>query len=119
MRWSIFTVAEFDIWFMALTDTEQDEITAVMRLLAAEGPTLGRPFVDRVTTSKFHNMKELRPRGGAKHIRILFIFDPRRAAVLLLGGNKEGQWDRWYRRAVPQADSRYERYRREVGLDDP
>ena len=75
--------------------------------------------MDRVATSKFHNMKELRPRGGAKHIRILFIFDPRRAAVLLLGRNKEGQWERWYRRAVPQADIRYERYLREAGLDDP
>lgn len=62
-----------------------------------------------MTTSKFHNMKELCSRGGAKHIRILFVFDPRRAAGLLLGGNKEGQWERWYRRAVPQADSRYER----------
>jgi len=89
MGWSIFTVAEFRIWFMALTDTEQDEITAVMRLLAAEGPTLGRPFVDRVATSKCHNMEELRPRGGAKHIRILFIFDPRRAAVLLLGRTRK------------------------------
>lgn len=104
---------------MALTDTAQDEIRAAMRVLAAWGPTLGKPFVDRMATSKFHNMKELRPRGGAKHIRILFIFDPRRAAVLLSGGNKEGQWERWYRRAVPQADSRYERYLRAEGLDTP
>ena len=119
MSWPILTVAEFDTWFGALTDREQEEIAAVMRLLAVKGPTLGRPFVDRVATSKFHNMKELRLRGAAKHIRILFVFDPRRSAVLLLGGNKAGQWERWYRRAVPQADSRYERYLREEGLDDP
>ena len=119
MSWPIFTVAAFDTWFGTLTDREQEEITAVMRLVAVKGPTLGRPFVDRIATSKFHNMKELRPRGAARHIRILFVFDPRRAAVLLLGGNKEGQWERWYRRAVPEADSRYERYLQEAGLDDP
>ncbi len=118
MSWSILTVAEFDTWFGTLTDREQEEITAVMRLLAARGPMLGRPFVDRIATSKFHNMKELRLRGAAKHIRILFIFDPQRAAVLLLGGNKEGRWERWYRRAVPQADSRYERHLKETGLGE-
>ena len=119
MSWSILTVVEFNTWFGTLTDREQEEITAVMRLLAARGPMLGRPFVDRIATSRFHNMKELRPRGAAKHIRILFIFDPRRSAVLLMGGNKKGQWEPWYRRAVPQADSRYERYLQEKGLDDP
>ena len=90
-----------------------------MRLLAVRGPMLGRPFVDRIATSKFHNMKELCPRGAVKHIRILFIFDPRRAAVLLVGGNKEGRWESWYRRAVPQADSPYVRYLQETGLDNP
>ena len=119
MSWTVLTVAELDAWFGTLTDREQEAITAVVRVLAAEGPMLGRPFVDRIAISKFHNMKELRPRGIAKHIRILFIFDPQRAAVLLLGGNKKGQWERWYRRAVPEADSRYERYLEETGVDDP
>ena len=118
MSWPMLTVAEFDTWFEMLTDREQEAVTAVMRVLAAAGPVLGRPFVDRVATSRFHNMKELRPPGTAKHIRILFIFDPQRAAVLLLGGDKQGKWERWYRRAVPEADSRYERYLRESGLDD-
>ena len=119
MSWPIFTVAEFDAWFETLTDTEQEAVTAVMRVLAATGPVLGRPFVDRIATSQFHNMKELRPPGAAKHIRILFVFDPQRAAVLLLGGNKKGQWERWYRQAVPEADSRYDRYLQEAGLHDP
>lgn len=52
-------------------------------------------------------MKELRAsRGGA--LRVLFAFDPRRHAILLLGGDKSGQWNAWYRRAIPEADALYE-----------
>ena len=119
MSWDIFTVAEFDAWFETLTLAEEEKVAAAMRLLADRGPVLGRPFVDRIKTSESHNMKELRPSGTARNIRILFIFDPQRQAVLLLGGNKEGQWSAWYRRAVPEADRRYERYLDESGIDNP
>jgi hypothetical protein len=51
------------------------------------------------------NMKELRPpSGGRSEVRILFVFDPWRSAVLLVAGDKSGQWARWYRSAIPQAD---------------
>ena len=49
-------------------------------------------------------MKELRPRGEAKDCRVLFMFDPRRQAILLLGGDKSGQWERWYIEAIPEAE---------------
>ena len=75
---------------------------------------LGRPLVDRIEGSRYHNMKELRPPGRTQHIRILFIFDPRRAAVLLLGGDKKGHWERWYLRSIPEAERRYERYLLEI-----
>lgn len=55
-------------------------------------------------------MKELRPRGVAKHCRVLFIFDPRRKAILLLGGDKSGQWAKWYATAIPRAERLYEDY---------
>jgi hypothetical protein len=57
-------------------------------------------------------MKELRPRGG--NLRILFAFDPRRAAILLLGGDKTGQWSSWYERTIPQADDLYDEHLREL-----
>jgi hypothetical protein len=57
-------------------------------------------------------MKELRPRGG--HLRILFAFDPRRAAILLLGGDKTGEWSSWYEQAIPQADELYDEHLREL-----
>lgn len=48
-------------------------------------------------------MKELRAaKGGA--LRVLFVFDPRRMAILLLGGDKSGEWNAWYGWAVPLAD---------------
>lgn len=69
---------------------------------------MGRPTVDRVNGSKFHNMKELRPAGTS--VRILFIFDPQRQAILLLGGDKAGNWRRWYDENIPVADERYARW---------
>lgn len=83
---------------------------AAAERLADHGPNLGRPYVDRVVTSDHHNMKELRPRGPGKNIRILFIFDPRRRAVLLLGGDKSRDPDRWYRKSIREADRRYRLY---------
>lgn len=59
-------------------------------------------------------MKELRAaKGGA--LRVLFSFDPRRQAILLLGGDKSGEWNDWYAWAVPLADELYDEYRRELG----
>ena len=57
-----------------------------------------------------HNMKELRVSAGGRRLRVLFLFDPRGTAVLLLGGDKTGSWSDWYADAVAQADEIYERY---------
>jgi hypothetical protein len=75
---------------------------------------LGRPLVDRIKGSILHNLKELRPGSqGASEVRILFIFDPRRNAVLLVAGDKSGQWTSWYHDAVPLAETRYRVYLKE------
>ena len=118
MAWQINGTDEFAEWFGRLAESEQDEVIAVVELLAQEGPALDRPYVDRIVSSKYHNMKELRPRGKARHLRVLFMFDPRREAILLLGGDKSGDWDRWYTRAVPEAERLYERYLTEIGMGD-
>jgi hypothetical protein len=53
-------------------------------------------------------MKELRPASaGATEIRMLFAFDPVREAVFLVAGDKSGNWESWYRKAIPLADERY------------
>jgi hypothetical protein len=78
---------------------------------SAEGPTLGRPLVDRIQGSRIHHLKELRPgSGGRSEIRVLFAFDPARSALLLLGGDKAGNWQRWYRENIPIAERLYLEY---------
>ncbi|WP_280508621.1 type II toxin-antitoxin system RelE/ParE family toxin [Nocardia flavorosea] len=53
-------------------------------------------------------MKELRPPStGSTEIRMLFAFDPLREAIVLVAGDKSGQWQQWYREAVPLADKRF------------
>jgi len=76
-------------------------------LLAESGPDLGRPVVERIVTSRHHNMKELRASKGGV-LRVLFTFDPRRLAILLLGGDKTGACNDWYEVAVPRADDLYD-----------
>lgn len=67
--------------------------------------------MDRVKGSTLHNLKELRPgSNGTSEIRIRFIFDPERNAVLLVAGDKAGQWSEWYRRSIPLAEVRYTRW---------
>lgn len=113
MAWDIEGTDEFTVWYHALDDDfEVEAINEAVRRLASEGPGLGRPLVDRVHQSKYQNMKDLRPL--ARTLRILFIFDPRRTAILLLGGDKEGEWNAWYDRNVPRAEMIYETYQREL-----
>jgi hypothetical protein len=106
--WDVVLLDEVERWFFALDADEMTAVTGAIDLLEIEGPALGRPTVDRVKGSKFHSMKELRPAGTS--IRILFIFDPRSQAILLLGGNKAGRWKSWYDKNIPVANRRYENW---------
>lgn len=108
----IFT-DEFGAWWESLTPEQQAAIDDRVKLLEEHGPNLGRPAVDTITGSRLPNLKELRAsQGGA--LRVLFIFDPVRRAVLLLGGDKSGRWVEWYREAIPQAERIYAEYLAEL-----
>ena len=109
MPYEVSFTDEFGGWWENLTIDQQEDITARVELLVTEGPALGRPVVDRVATSSFHNMKELRCSSDGA-LRVLFAFDPRRQAILLLGGDKTGDWNAWYLEAVPDADRLYAKY---------
>lgn len=113
-----------DIRFIADWLSQQDAMTEALVLAAVErlsalGPNLKRPLVGTIRGSRHHNMKELRPAStGNSEVRILFIFDPKRRAVLLLAGDKANgarlrkapKWNDWYRQAIPQADDLYDQY---------
>lgn len=92
-------------WLLGLDQDSLEQVAAAIRILEERGPHLGRPLVDTVTASRHRNMKELRPgSSGRSELRILFAFDPHRRAILLVAGDKAGDWRRWYRRNIPEAD---------------
>ena len=112
--WEVRLHAEVEAWFLDLCRTDPasaDLIAEAIDLLAEQGPALGRPLVDRIQASKFHQMKELRPgSSGSTEVRLLFVFDPHREAIFLVAGDKSGQWKNWYQAAIPVADERYEEH---------
>jgi hypothetical protein len=111
VSWEIILAPEVHDWFLALDELSASLVRDAVELLAERGPALGRPAADRITGSSLHNLKELRPgSAGRTEIRILYIFDPRRRAVLLVAGDKSGSWTRWYRDAIKLAEDRYARY---------
>lgn len=112
MAWEVSLHEEVEAWLLRLAEDEPDiadQVASAIDKLAEDGPTLGRPLVDRIKASRHHNMKELRPRTeGEGEIRILFAFDPEREAILLVAGDKSGAWKRWYEENVPIADARFD-----------
>lgn len=107
--WRVVTSREYRDWRSTrLTDEEREAVQATVKHLEERGPALGRPLSDHIKRSRYWNMKELIPPLG--NIRILYIFDPERRAVLLLGGDKTNNWDRWYKEDVPLADAIYARH---------
>jgi hypothetical protein len=111
--WEVEYTDEFEEWWDDLDQEEQERITAAVELLMDRGPNLGRPTAAEVAGSSIHNLKELRPRGTS--IRILFVFDPRRTAILLLGGDKaEAGWKAWYPDAMKEAERLYAQHLEEI-----
>ncbi|GII79108.1 hypothetical protein Sru01_40900 [Sphaerisporangium rufum] len=109
--WEIILVPEVKDWFIELDDASADQVRAAIELLHEQGPAMTRPLSDRITGSRLHNLKELRPgSAGRTEIRILYIFDPARQAILLVAGDKSGSWKTWYTDAIKLAEERYERY---------
>ena len=84
-----------------------------MYILQEFGPTLTRPLADTVRGSEYPNMRELRIQHQGRPYRVLYAFDPRRAGVLLIGGDKTGN-SRWYEEFVPKADTIYAQHLREI-----
>lgn len=108
-EWEVEYTDEFGAWWSGLTEAEQEDVRASVAVLRSVGPSLGRPHVDSVASSRHANMKELRVQHRGRPYRVLFAFDPRRAAILLIGGNKTGK-KRWYLEFVPLADRLYDEH---------
>jgi len=109
--WEVRLHTEVEKWFLDLCRTDPttaDLAAEAIDVLVEQGPALGRPLVDRLKGSMYHNMKELRPgSAGSTEVRMIFAFDPVREAVFLVAGDKSGRWQAWYRAAIPLADIRF------------
>jgi hypothetical protein len=116
MAWEIEYTNEFGIWWDEISDQEQNDVVAVVNLLAEKGANLAFPYSSGIVGSKYSQMRELRVQSGGKPLRIFYAFDPRRTAILLIGGNKTGD-NRFYERCIPIADRLYDTYLDELGKE--
>jgi hypothetical protein len=114
VEWEILLTPQVEDFLDRLYDTDRDShrlVNQAILVLERNGPAEGRPLVDAITSSRIANMKELRPPSrGRSEVRILLVFDPWRSAILLVAGDKSGQWARWYRSAIPMAEQVYADY---------
>lgn len=113
MAWDVEFTDEFGVWWDTLDGEEQDAIDVVVGLLEEKGPQLPFPQSSKITSSRHGHLRELRIQYRGEPYRILYAFDPRRVAMLLIGGTKMGD-DRWYEKHVPKADALYDEHLEEV-----
>jgi hypothetical protein len=114
--WEIELLPEFADWWRGLPAEAQQAISHDMRLLALRGPLLCRPFADSVRGSRFPNMKELRTMHLGRQYRTFFAFDPRRRAIVLVGGDKSGD-ARFYERLIARADALFAEHLHRLGRE--
>lgn len=107
---------DFENWWDELDIPEQATIEACVRMLQTHGVTLGHPYSSDIRGSRFTQMRELRPQHKGRPYRILYAFDPRRMAILLIGGDKTGD-ARWYEQFVPVADRLYEEHLQQLNKE--
>ena len=111
--WQVEYTDEFETWWETLSEAEQDAVDYSVGLLQSEGPSLKFPHSSNVRQSRHGSMRELWSQCEGRPLRTLYAFDPRRTAILLIGGNKTGD-DRFYEEMVPRADKIYDEYLKEI-----
>jgi hypothetical protein len=113
-QWKI-DKSRIETWRRSLPPDQADRLRGALDDLAAGGPGLKRPLVGAIKGSRYHHMKELRPAGT--NVRVLFAFDRQRTAVMLVGGDKTNQWEKWYANNIPRADRLYDQHLRTSGQE--
>jgi hypothetical protein len=117
MTWDVEYTDEFEAWWVDLDQSAQVAIDSVVKVLEAKGTALPFPYSSKINGSRHSHMRELRIQCKGEPYRILYAFDPRRTAILLLGGSKEGK-DRWYEENIPKADALYDEHIEELQREE-
>jgi len=107
----------FGEWWDSLTEDEQESVAAAVEVLEERGTELRHPYGSQVKSSRHGHMRELKVQHRGRPIRVLYAFDPRRIAILLVGGDKTGD-DRWYERFVPMADRLYDEHLKQLEREE-
>jgi len=116
MEWTVEYTDEFELWWDGLTDAGQEDVSAAVELLEVKGPQLPFPYSSGINGSKHGHMRELRIQHQGRPYRVLYAFDPRRMAILLIGGDKTGK-DGWYDEHIPIADKLYDEHIKELNKE--
>lgn len=108
MPWEVVFDDDFAREFADFEQEVKIELRAMVLLLKARGPELGRPRADTLKGSGYPNMKELRFDAADGVWRVAFAFDPERKAVILVAGDKSGKGQKqFYKTLIRKADGRY------------
>ena len=107
MKWDVEYTDEFEAWWVRLSEDEQVSVAAIVGLLEIHGPRLAHPHSSSIRSSRHGHLRELRIQHSGRPLRVLYAFDPRRTAILLVGGDKTGD-ERWYVSQVSWADRLYD-----------
>jgi hypothetical protein len=113
VSWEVEFSNEFGHWWGGLNAAEQKSVDFTVTLLQEAGPMLRMPHSSGVEVSRHPHLRELRIQHEGRPYRVLYAFDPRRTAILLIGGDKTGN-NRWYEQNVPRADAIYDQHLREL-----
>ena len=115
MSWDVECTDEFNDWWVGLAEGEQDAVAVGIRKLETLGVALGYPHSSQVKGSRHGHMRELRIQANGRPFRVFYAFNPRRNAILLIGGDKGALGDdRFYETYVPLADSIYDEHLAEL-----
>jgi hypothetical protein len=113
MGWEVEVTDECRAWLQGLDESDFDAVDYSVDLLAEHGPQLRFPHTSGINGSRHAHMRELRVQAGGRPLRLFFAFDPRRTAIILIGGDKAGD-RRFYERMIPIADDLYDEHLAEL-----
>lgn len=107
MAWDVEYTDEFEAWWINELDSGgRESVAAYIELLEQRGPALEYPYSSGIRRSRYSHLREMRIQHEGRPYRVLYAFDPRRTAILLIGGTKKGD-NRWYEVNVPLAEKLY------------